>query len=239
MSRNFNGSSDRLDADISPPSVYSIAAWFKGDAAVSDEQQIIQIQDQSATDHYFRLCIKHDGSDPLICARARSGGGASEAFGTTVIAANTWYHAGVSWISSTERPVWLDGVNEVTDTDSESPAGLDSITIGAAGDSSPGDYFDGDICEVGLWDVELTAAEWALLAAGYSPLLVRPAALVYYWPLVGRSSPEIDLIGGVGLTLDGTAVAAHPRIIYPAPRYVGLGSPAAVVGNPWYAYAQQ
>lgn len=216
MARNFApGTSDRADDDITPPSVYSIGCWFKTDASVADEEQLIQVQDKDVANHYFRLCVKVSATTPYLCTRARSGGGASTFFGTTEIVANTWYHGGASWVSSTERPLWLNGVNEATDTDAETPANLDSVTIGAAGDSSPGDYFDGDIAEVAIWDVELVAADWLALAAGASPLLVRPASLIRYWPMVGRNSPETELIIASELTLTNTTTAAHPRVHYP------------------------
>jgi hypothetical protein len=57
-----------------------------------------------------------------------------------------------------------------------------------------------------------------LLSLGYSPLFVRPQSLVAYWPLIGRNSPELELIGGQGGTLTGTTQAEHPRIIRPKRR---------------------
>lgn len=42
---------------------------------------------------------------------------------------------------------------------------------------------EGDISEVGYWNVALTDADVAVLAKGVSPLLVRPEGLVAYWSL--------------------------------------------------------
>lgn len=77
-------------------------------------------------------------------------------------------------------------------------------------------YFSGDIAEAAIWSAALTAEEFAVLAAGASPLLVRPGALVNYWPIVGRHGPEIDLVGGNDLTVNGAVASDHPRMFYPA-----------------------
>src|SRR6185295_4330669 len=59
----------------------------------------------------------------------------------------------------------------------------------------------GRMAEVAIWGgVLLDAAEAVALGKGVSPLLVRPTALQYYWPLGGRFSPEIDVRQGKSAT---------------------------------------
>jgi hypothetical protein len=79
-----------------------------------------------------------------------------------------------------------------------------------------GEHFSGDIAEAAIWAAALTAEEFAALAAGTSPLSIRPDALVNYYPIIGRHSPEIDLVGGNNLTVNGAAARDHPRMFYPA-----------------------
>lgn len=81
-------------------------------------------------------------------------------------------------------------------------------------------FFNGRIAEAGIWDVVLTTGEIAQLAAGCSPLLIRPSALVSYVPISGAADPELDWMGGGGFTLSGTAAkaAGPPRIIMPEHR---------------------
>ena len=57
-----------------------------------------------------------------------------------------------------------------------------------------------------------------MLAAGFSPLMVRPESLIGYWPLGGAySNDNMDIIGGNTLTTNGgPTVETHPRIIYPS-----------------------
>ena len=73
------------------------------------------------------------------------------------------------------------------------------------------------VAECALWNVALTAAEIDALAAGFSPLFIRPGSLVGYWPLGGAYSDYIDPIGSNTLSATGDPAAAdHPRIIYPS-----------------------
>jgi hypothetical protein len=62
--------------------------------------------------------------------------------------------------------------------------------------------------------------------------MVRPASLVYYVPLIGRHSPEIDIVGGIDMTVSGTpAASAHPRVFYPHLRTLGLSAAAAAAAQ--------
>ena len=71
---------------------------------------------------------------------------------------------------------------------------------------------DGRLAEVGIWNIDLTAAEIASLAKGMTPDKIRPQSLVFYAPLVRNL---IDQKGGLALTNNNSAtVANHPRL-YP------------------------
>jgi hypothetical protein len=66
------------------------------------------------------------------------------------------------------------------------------------------------VAEAAIWNVELTHDEMAILGTGMSPLAVRPGSLVGYWPVVGRTSPEIGVVGG-SMTVSGSpAYTDHP-----------------------------
>ncbi len=106
-----------------------------------------------------------------------------------------------------------------------------NATAGAGATTFLGQVLTGNLAEVGIWNVSLTAAELAILSKGYSPLFVGPSALVAYWPIVGRTSPEINLVGGGNGTLTGTANAAHPRIIMPSRPMIGHNSAGAAPGG--------
>ena len=84
-----------------------------------------------------------------------------------------------------------------------------------------------------MWNVALTDADAAALAAGLSPLLVRPDALLVYAPLVRGHQ---DRAGGVSLseTASAPTVADHPPgLIYPSglwtPPVAAVAAPAGTI----------
>ena len=72
--------------------------------------------------------------------------------------------------------------------------------------------WDGNIAEFAVWSELLTAAEFAALAKGASPLLIRRHALVEYASFV--RDVKSHLLAAPSVT--GTAVQPHPPIIMPA-----------------------
>ena len=72
----------------------------------------------------------------------------------------------------------------------------------------------GDIAEAAIWNIALDDADVALLAKAFDPRMVRPEGLVFYAPLIGRYSPEIDRRGGLGLTVTGAVASVHPRMFH-------------------------
>jgi hypothetical protein len=148
-----------------------------------------------------------------------SGAVAAETYGSGVfpiaqtaagsLTAGTWQHIAGVFASSTSRIAFANGVASSPETTAAIPTGLNQILIG----NNSGHYGNGDIAEAAVWNVALSALEIATLAAGVSPLLVRPSALVFYAPLSGFGSPEPDIIGRRNLTLtNAPTAAAHPRL---------------------------
>jgi hypothetical protein len=65
-----------------------------------------------------------------------------------------------------------------------------------------------------MWNVALTDADAAMLALGFSPLLIKPEGLVSYIPLLTTSYR--DFTSGIALTASGAGVVvySHPRVLY-------------------------
>ena len=102
-------------------------------------------------------------------------------------------------------------------TPGTTPTANDSIgaTDGATTTAVEG-QMDGRIAEVGVWGGDIGRKGFLQLSKGFSPLLISPSLLYFYAPLIGKSSPEPDLISDKNGVIIGTiAAAAHPRIIYP------------------------
>lgn len=217
MARLFDdGSSEYLEVDSTPLSAWPVtmACWFYNDS-IALRQALICVTDVLQGDRYFALLADgSEGGDPVDAwARYDS---SEHCFTSAGYSASTWHHATGVWASNTERYSYLDGGNKGTDVDSVAFPPVDRVSIGRLGDSSPSNYISGRIAEAAIWTAALTDAEVASLAAGFSPLLVRPQSLVAYWPLI--RDEDQDRVGGYDLTAYNTpSIAAHPPIIYPAP----------------------
>lgn len=129
-----------------------------------------------------------------------------------------WAHFTGVFSSSTLRVVYTNGVPCATNTTSITADGLDTVAIGARKNAGVyGAPMYGRLAECAVWNVALTDAEILSLSLGASPMLIRPASLVFYSPLTGReTSTEWNLCGpAVSLTNAPTSSAVHPRRYLP------------------------
>lgn len=146
--------------------------------------------------------------------------------GTTAIAASTTYAVGVAFqISADNIVIYLNGTQDASGISGTwgnasytngTPTTHDGIGAAFSGSTpiSTTRQFDGRLAEVAVWAGDIGAAGFAQVGQRISPLLVRPDLLVAYWPLIGRYSPETDLVSGIAGTITGTvAQADHPRVI--------------------------
>lgn len=131
--------------------------------------------------------------------------------------AGSWQHAAAVFGSSTDRRAFLNGGSKGTNATSVTdPSGLDSVAVGAFAGAHTFPMF-GLIAHAAIWNIALSDAEVAALAAGAHPMMVRPEALVAYWPMFDEHASQIDWVGGVTLTVAGnpTKAASDPRIGLP------------------------
>lgn len=202
---------------------FSVSCWYRP-ASIGAVQTLLSVGDVDVTNEQWRLNINTIG-------RARwsaqtSAGEASATYTGAAMSAGVWGHVGGVEASATSHTAYLNGSSS-TNTNSRAPAGADTLRIGTKASSTPVDYADGDIAEVGIWNIGLTAAEMAILAAGYSPLFVRPESLVFYMPLLRE---DVELSGGLALTpVNSPTVSDHPRVLLPSRPYYSL--PAAGGGT--------
>jgi len=142
------------------------------------------------------------------------GSGAVAAAHTMLDAA--WHHVGGTYDQSVWN-VYQDGASLGTNADATGTRSNTALFQVGSVDviGTPGNKYLGSIAEVGVWDTDLTTAEMASLGKGFSPLLIRPSALIFYAPLIGKASPELDIVGGLAGTLTGTSTDSHPRVFMP------------------------
>mgnify|MGYP003122294995 CR=1 FL=1 len=139
----------------------------------------------------------------------------------------SWFHVAGTWQYNL-RNLYVNGVREAYEPGNKfggGEAGTTNISLNPAkathfyiGQDHSGKFWKGGIAEAAAYSVVLTAGEIGMLAAGFSPLMVRPESLIGYWPLGGAyPNDNMDIVGGNTLTTNGGPIAEpHPRIIYPS-----------------------
>ncbi len=206
---------------------FSVSCFYNTDAAAVTQQALFCITDLVTNADY--VFLQRHGSavgtpNEIAVVINSTEDGAKQAFsdvGDT--GANVWNQAGCVCSSTTSAYAYLNGVPGAIDATDVEIGNLGDTVLGALSiQAATLYYFSGILAEVGVWNVALTTIEMAMLAAGYSPLFVRSANLVQYWPLraawaTPNSGNYMDLMSGT--MFDGNTDGLddeHPRIIYPS-----------------------
>lgn len=221
MSRDFNDAANEwmtVGTPVITGAPYSIGCFFNTDGEADSWMALVSLADISTGVNYITLAVHKNSSnnEPFLWVRSED---ASVGVHSWVnITQGQWYHACAVSANTSSHKIYVNGNEEGSDTTGVMPSGLDNTTIAALNHNNRSYYFDGRIAEVGIWNAALTDAEVKILAAGFSPLFVRPQNLVGYWPLVRKTSDNksIDKVGGFTLNEYNTpGQSAHPPIIYP------------------------
>jgi len=223
MARDFESSSDQYLYNASAvlnAVPITMACWFKAETASgTGGQTLICVTDFNSNADKFRLQVTNGGN---LAAQSRTGSTQSSTHGSSV-STGTWYHGVAVFAGTSSRTAYFDGSASTENTASHTPtAGNISHTlISRNRDTGSQDYaFDGIIADAAIWNVALAAGEISALAAGYSPLFIRPDALKAYWPMGGALSAndsDNDIAGAFNMTSSGSPTTADhpPVIIYP------------------------
>lgn len=216
--RSFNGSTDvaRVDASAISARPATICARFRPTADDATIRTVVFIGDKDVnnqTQIRIRLAMNVAG-DPLRASETADAGTLASADTSNGITLNAFSSGCVSFVSATSRQAILDNGTQASETTSLTTTfgSFDRMSIASADDSTPGEPYAGDACEVGVWNVELSAMEKRAFMNGINPDDIRPTALVAYWEMYGIHSPEIDKTRQKNhLTLTGTARSFHRR----------------------------
>lgn len=184
----------------------TLAGWFRTDDLTTN--QVIVANATSGTGIGVYLIFRGLTAGDPLSATDYDGSTSAQANSGGSVTTNTWYHGGAVYSGASSRAVFLNGSKTTnTTTTSTNLAGTDRTNIGAL--ISGNSHLSGRAAEIGIWNVALTDDEMSALAAGLSPLRVRPSALVYYAPLWG---PIFDYVGRKSLVNQNgtTEVADHP-----------------------------
>lgn len=213
MARTFNGTSDTIIRTGITPLAYpfSFAGWFKTSSATSqavigyaataaDSGQVYQLMWVDGTFHVHAEEFDLSINPGAVTTVAGTGG--------------AWNHGVAVFNSASDRRAYINGGNKITNATTVAAIAEDNIGIGIVARTAQAFPFNGSIAEVGIWNVALTDNDVAALFSGVSPLMVRSAALVNYWPLIGQQSPENDvMVAAQHVTLTGTTAGTHVPII--------------------------
>ncbi len=232
-----DGNSEWIKDDSTGLTSYpvSVSCHFNLDTQAS-AHGLFLITDSATANDWLALLYANDAG--TLQAYSKSGGTTSNAVTSSGWSIDTWHVGSASWASTTSRAVYLDGGSKGTNTTSRTPTSQDRLAVGALADSSVDDFVSGKVAEMGVWNVELTDAEHAMLGKFVSPLLVRPGSLVHYWDFV--RGVYRDRVGGVTLVNGGNApdVGTHSPVIMPFGQQLwrpsGAAPPAGVgIRNPF------
>lgn len=206
--RQFNGTSQYLNAAVGMSLPITLSAWVYLDSA-SAASAAGSVGSAGNTRCHFGIS---SGGVP-VATSATTSGTSGNAIGPSGLSTATWYCLTATFASTTERKIYVDGVPQATNTTSINVGTLDRTTIGMrVAASAAGLFWPGRIAEFAVWNATLTDAEIASLAAGAKPIRVRPASLRVYVPLPGEVSPEINFIGTAATLTNAPTAIAHPRV---------------------------
>lgn len=209
----------------------TMAAWFNPVNVTEDHILISCSQIGAASNWFFLAANGFTAGDP-VAASTNSSGSEALALTTTSFVANTWQHACGVFTSATSRAAYLNGGGVGTNATNLTPTGINRTYVGrlSGPDGSLYGSLNAAVAEAAIWSAALSADEVLQLSKGLSPLLIRPASLVCYWPIYGRISPEPDYGDGFPLTITGTmSQAAHTRVFMPSSLQIGVSAQSGAI----------
>jgi len=226
MARDFNGTTDRIDY---PPNgnfkaaAITVSLWINIDTlAQGDIPFAIQDSGEDGFEYlWMRIGAVAGGTTDWGWVRWGDTFEGRQS-NTGVLSTGSWINLvvtdGGAFTDATDIHLYRNGAEE-TYAVTQNGVGTESTFSGSwiigGREASDTRNVDGRICEVAVWDRALSAGEAASLGKGFSPAFFANG-LVFYAPLIGKSTTETDIVNGKAGTLDGTSAAAHPRIYHPA-----------------------
>lgn len=219
MARRFVAASSQGLSVTSAPLItsypFTMSCTFKPTSAVNSF--LMALAGNGGFDGYCGLVTVADGTVRLQIDDSSDGAEVVPNSGATTLTNGNWYRITGVFNSATDRRLYINTTKFTSSSSQGFPNGADGYGVGVLpyywGSGSPSNFSDGDIADAAIWSASLTDADVAMLSAGYAANTVRPDQLVNYWPLLGKTSPEIDIVGKKDLTVTGATASNHPRII--------------------------
>lgn len=211
MAYEFDGIDDYIEATSAVVTAVplTMACWVNPDNTTANHAPLAVSADTGLERWILQLAGGISG-DP-VRAFAQGGGSLASASSASGFTANTWQHAAARFSANNNRRAYLNGVGGTANTTSITPTGVNRTNIGCNfGSGARAGFHDGEIAEVGIWNVALEDDEIAALYKGFRCSLIRPKNLVFYAPIIRQVD---DYARGVSLTTSGAVVSVNPRRI--------------------------
>ena len=145
------------DAAVVTSMPLTVCAWFRP-ADVTATGVIWSLVDKDASNQFYQLFYAGANTPEPIGLTIAGGGAGFTLYTTNFCTVNTWHFAAGIFASATSRTVLLDAdvANAGTNTNSQTPTGMDRTTIGCrrntSGNLSP---FNGRLAWVTVWNAVL------------------------------------------------------------------------------------
>lgn len=225
MARLFDGTNDSLQAssvDLSAVDKIGVSCWFWWDAYASDDDLLLEHSanvntnagawfvdpNDSNTGNKLNIAVSQgNGANYCIANIARPSAAAWH---------NLVFNIDLTQATSEISEIWVDGSAQTITyflNNNVSTTAFRNDTLNFMSRNNASLFGAGRLAEVAVWPgVLLTGGEALALADGIVPLLVRPTAQPYYWPLHGNNSPENERFYGKDATVNGAVWTRHPRV---------------------------
>ena len=232
-------------------SAISCHAWIRPDTfgTGTNDNTIVSV-DIGNAQVGLTLVVNGSGANKVLRALGRSSTSDSlqAKNATSDLTLSTWHSVGmVSDIGGDTITPYVNGVAEgggaviyasATYTNSGDQTTGDGIGVRDHTSHTAAIQFDGRICEVAIWSVDIGANAFASLARGVSPYRIRAGNLIVYMPLFGIASPEVCHAGSGKLgTITGSLPVIDHAPVIPCFGYAGWRgafTAAAAAANPTY-----
>lgn len=198
----------------------TIGCKFRADAIATGTLLALRGPIYFGGGNWYRLVLVDQyGSGELRANMSRNTGSASNTEVNAAVSpwsANVWYWAVGTFVSTSERKVWLDDTT-ATDTSVLSAPQTPTTTFIGASAVKTGQlqYMSGEVAEAFVYDCEWTDELQDMLLAGLSPARIQPENLINHWRLL-EGDARVDHRGtGNDLTAYNSASysSAHPIIL--------------------------
>jgi hypothetical protein len=220
----FNGTSDFLASaatlDLTPYSRIAIGFWINTTFA-ADDDIILEFSPNSNT---------NDGAFKIIGAESSSGNfwvdvngsGGKQNGNVAPPSDNTWHQITINLLttspSTVVESIYFDGVSQTLTRSGGTPGGtFGNYTLYVMSRAGTALFEDGKLADLAIWApaTALSSSDAAALTAGTRAGSVRTSEIVYYWELLGVTSPEPADIGSTALTVTGATGSTGPPALDP------------------------